>query len=235
MTSTLRVWDVTSGECLRTLAGHTGRGSTPWRSRLTGTRPSRPVRRDTPRVGRRQRGMPEDARRDTRMGRRRGAHARRAHGRLRQCGQYPPRVGRRHAGNASGRSRDTRQMVCAVAITPDGHTAVSASEDETLRVWDVATGECLQDAHRTHGYGQRPWRSRPTGTRPSRPVMTRRSVCGTSPAGECLRTLHGHTALWSGRGAHARRAHGRLGQFAQDAPRVGRRQRRMPEDARRAH
>jgi WD40 repeat protein len=30
-----------------------------------------------------------------------------------------------------------------MALTPDGHTAVSASPDQTLRVWDVATGTLI--------------------------------------------------------------------------------------------
>ena len=31
----------------------------------------------------------------------------------------------------------------SVAVFPDGRRVVSASHDETLKVWDVATGECL--------------------------------------------------------------------------------------------
>src|SRR5665647_355733 len=34
--------------------------------------------------------------------------------------------------------------VCAVAVTPDGTRAVSASVDKTLRVWDLASGETLR-------------------------------------------------------------------------------------------
>ena len=30
-----------------------------------------------------------------------------------------------------------------VAVTPDGTRAVSASDDKTLRVWDLATGKSL--------------------------------------------------------------------------------------------
>ena len=30
--------------------------------------------------------------------------------------------------------------VCGVAVTPDGKRAVSASRDNTLRVWELATG-----------------------------------------------------------------------------------------------
>ena len=31
----------------------------------------------------------------------------------------------------------------AMAITPDGQTLVSASGDHTLKVWDLASGQCL--------------------------------------------------------------------------------------------
>jgi WD40 repeat protein len=33
--------------------------------------------------------------------------------------------------------------VCAVAVSPDGRKAVSGSIDQTVRVWNMATGECL--------------------------------------------------------------------------------------------
>jgi WD40 repeat protein len=33
--------------------------------------------------------------------------------------------------------------VTAVAVTPDGRHVVSGSEDDTLRVWDLASGEAL--------------------------------------------------------------------------------------------
>jgi WD40 repeat protein len=34
--------------------------------------------------------------------------------------------------------------VIAVAITPDGQRAVSASCDRTLRIWDIASGATLR-------------------------------------------------------------------------------------------
>jgi WD40 repeat protein len=44
----------------------------------------------------------------------------------------------------SGHERNTlvghRRSVNAVAITPDGRLTVSGSDDETLKVWDLASG-----------------------------------------------------------------------------------------------
>ena len=34
-------------------------------------------------------------------------------------------------------------QVYGVAVFPDGRRVVSASRDNTLKVWDVATGECV--------------------------------------------------------------------------------------------
>jgi WD40 repeat protein len=48
---------------------------------------------------------------------------------------------------ASGKELQTlaghSNMVNAVAVTPDGKRAVSASRDESLRVWDLATGKVV--------------------------------------------------------------------------------------------
>ncbi|MCJ7695000.1 MAG: hypothetical protein MUO40_06180 [Anaerolineaceae bacterium] len=34
-----------------------------------------------------------------------------------------------------------------IAISPDGRQVISGSTDETLRVWDLASGECLRTLH----------------------------------------------------------------------------------------
>ncbi|WP_437959531.1 NB-ARC domain-containing protein [Sorangium sp. So ce119] len=40
--------------------------------------------------------------------------------------------------------RDPYEIICDVAVTPDGHFAVSASFDETLKVWDLSTGQVVR-------------------------------------------------------------------------------------------
>jgi WD40 repeat protein len=36
-------------------------------------------------------------------------------------------------------------MVTCVVAMPDSRRVVSGSDDETLRVWDVDTGECVRE------------------------------------------------------------------------------------------
>ncbi|MDT9179357.1 MAG: WD40 repeat domain-containing protein, partial [Limnospira sp. PMC 1291.21] len=43
----------------------------------------------------------------------------------------------------TGLPRSQEVYVNAVAIAPDGKTAVSASSDRTLKLWDLATGGVL--------------------------------------------------------------------------------------------
>ena len=72
-------------------------------------------------------------------------------------------------------SKDTPGLVTAVALTPDGNTAVSGSADNTLRVWDVATGELLHTLEGHTGFSQsrgaharrQHGRLRSVGTKPS--------------------------------------------------------------------
>jgi WD40 repeat protein len=51
-----------------------------------------------------------------------------------------------------------RYGVNAVAVTPDGKRAVSASDDQTLQVWDLATGKVVATF-----YGRRRLLSYPVG------------------------------------------------------------------------
>jgi WD40 repeat protein len=50
------------------------------------------------------------------------------------------------------RTLEGHDSVIAVAITPDGKSAVSASYDSTLKVWDLEKGEEKQ-----HWKGRRIW------------------------------------------------------------------------------
>ena len=93
--------------------------------------------------------------------------------------------------------------VYAVSLTPDGRRAVSGSDDNTLRVWDVETGECLLTLE-GHAGGVNAVSLTPDG---------RRAISGSNDSvlwgwrgsygstlrvwdvesGQCLHTLKGHT------------------------------------------
>ena len=99
---------------------------------------------------------------------------------------------------ASGRCLRTLavNIIRAVAVTADGRFAVSASDDKTLRLWELASGRCL--------------RTLVGHTRPVRAVAVtadgRFAVSGSLDttlrlwelaSGRCLSTLVGHTG-WVG-------------------------------------
>jgi len=88
------------------------------------------------------------------------------------------------------------QGVNAVALTPDGRRAVSGSGDNTVRVWDLETGECLKTLE-GHTQGVNAVALTPDG---------RRAVSGSGyldktvrvwdlETGECLKVLEGYTSV----------------------------------------
>ena len=85
----------------------------------------------------------------------RGGDARRHAGRLRVQTTNPEGVGPR-LRHAPPRL-EARRPVNAVAMTPDGKRAVSASDDTTLKVWDLATGTLLPTLKGTPTRSE-PWR-----------------------------------------------------------------------------
>ena len=60
-----------------------------------------------------------------------------------EFGQHAAGVGRGVRASVCAPWKDTH-YVYAVSLTPDGRRAVSGSEDKTLRVWDVESGQCLR-------------------------------------------------------------------------------------------
>jgi WD40 repeat protein len=67
-----------------------------------------------------------------------------------RCGNWRPAALHTLAGHSS--------VVTAVAVTPDGRRAGSASWDNTLKVWELETGRELHTlaGHKLRGLG-RPW------------------------------------------------------------------------------
>ena len=82
-----------------------------------------------------------------------------------------------------------------VVALPDGR-ALSASSDDTLRLWDLASGPVPARP----GGAFRSGRSRRGAARRAGPLGVRRqhpAASGTSPLGQCLRVLEGHSGTGS--------------------------------------
>jgi WD40 repeat protein len=82
--------------------------------------------------------------------------------------------------------------VRAVAVTPDGQRAVSASWDETLKVWDLATGTELRTLS-GHAGGVTAVAVTPDGQRAVSAAADDTLKVWDLASGKALRTLRGHT------------------------------------------
>jgi WD40 repeat protein len=82
--------------------------------------------------------------------------------------------------------------VCAVAVTPDGRRAVSASSDQTLRLWDLESGQTLRTLE---GHADRVYAVAvtPDGRRAVSASGDRTLRLWDLETGKTLRTLEGHT------------------------------------------
>ena len=87
--------------------------------------------------------------------------------------------------------------VSGVAITPDGRRAVSASEDNTLRVWDLESGQSVRTlkGHSRSVYGVA---MTPDGRRAVSASQDNTLRVWDLESGQSVRTLEGHTDFVSG-------------------------------------
>src|SRR5260370_1059080 len=82
--------------------------------------------------------------------------------------------------------------VNGVAVTPDGTRAVSAADDKTLRVWDLATGESVATLE-GHTSPVRGVAVTPDGTRAVSAAMDRTLRVWDLATCKSVATLEGHT------------------------------------------
>ena len=85
-------------------------------------------------------------------------------------------------------------MVDAVALTPDGKTAVSGSRDNTLPVWDLASGECLRTLE-GHTDEVRSVALTPDGKTAVSGSYDNTLRVWDVATGKCVRILEGHMGL----------------------------------------
>ena len=83
-------------------------------------------------------------------------------------------------------------FINAIAVTPDGKTAVSGAYDKTLRIWDVATGECIRILA-GHTGGISGVAVTPDGKTAISAGNDETLRVWDVATGECLRLLVGHT------------------------------------------
>ena len=83
-------------------------------------------------------------------------------------------------------------IVNSVSFSPDGTKVASGSNDNTVKLWDVTSGECLQTleghSHYVNGVS-----FSPDGTKVASGSWDKAVKLWDVTSGQCLQTLEGHS------------------------------------------
>ena len=96
-------------------------------------------------------------------------------------GWHDPAVGRGHRPPDREPLTGHTGAVDSVAFSPDGKTLASGSDDDTIRLWDVATGRPIGNPLTGHTGRSSRWHSARTARPWPAAATTTRSGCGTWP------------------------------------------------------
>ncbi len=187
---TLRLWDVQTGECLRTLEGHDGTVysvcfSPDGRLALSGSGDAT-LRLWDLQTGECLRTL--EGHRSTVTSVCFSPDGRRA---LSGSWDHTLRLWDVQTGRCLRTLEGHKDPVTSVCFSPDGRLALSGSWDKTLRLWDLQTGECLRTLEGHKGWVTSVCFS-PDGRLALSGSVDKTLRLWDVQTGECLRTLEGH-------------------------------------------